>query len=200
MSNRAALDPQGLLEIIFSELHQQFDAQELNLARSIRTRIMADNPEHTVESQIMEYYRFLYLRLPKKLWILCLGKHAVNNGDNYVADLSALRIFDSRLQAVETIPEMKARLRSSRTFFYSLLCGRRDNVLCFPLESTHYEAMQALSDTDPNSFWVEPHLHHHDFGDGVFREPRSMPGFYEASATEHFVNLVVNVLTMSDQD
>ncbi len=198
MSTSATLGPQVLFQNIFMELQSRFAAPEIKLDKSIRTIVMANNPEHAVEKQLMEYDRFLYLRLERKLWILCLGRHHANNGDNYIADLSALRIFDTKLQAVETIAEIKARLKSSRTFHYSLLCGRRDNALCFPLESTHYEMMQALSDIDPNSFWVEARRHHHDFGDGEFREPRTLAGFYEEGALAHFVNLTTRVLAMPD--
>ncbi len=198
MLSGEVVNTKGLFADIFAGLQVKFGAEEIRLDRPIRAVITVNNPEHRVENQRMRYDRFLYIRLAKKIWILCLGANETSDGVHYIADLSALRIFDTKLQAIETIAEIKARLRSSRTFHYSLLCARASNDLLFPLESMHYEMMQAFSDVDPNVFWVAPRHRDLSFGDGQFREPHLQAGFYEEKALTHFVNLTANVLVNPD--
>ena len=198
MFSSEVLNTKGLFADIFECLQIKFDAQEISLDRPIRAVITANNKEQKLENQRMQYNRFLYLRLAKKIWILCLGASEANDGVSYIADLSALRIFDTKLQAMETIAEIKARLRSSRTFHYSLLCARASNDLLFPLESVHYEMMQGFSDVDPNIFWVEARHRDLSFGDNQFRDPHLQAGFYQENALTHFVNLMANVLVTPD--
>ncbi len=198
MFSSEVLNTKWLFTNIFECLQIKFDAQEISLDRPIRAVITANNTEQRLENQRMQYNRFLYLRLAKKIWILCLGANETDDGVNYIADLSALRIFDTKLQAMETIAEIKARLRSSRTFHYSLLCARASNDLLFPLESMHYEMMQVFSDVDPNIFWVEARHRDLSFGDNQFRDPHLQAGFYKENALTHFVNLMANVLVTPD--
>lgn len=199
MLSSAVLSPQALLESIFVQLQIRHRAHRFSLPQPIRMRITANNPDQTVEKQLMEYQDFLYIDLELKKWVVCLGMHQTDNGDHYSADLSALPIFNRQLKLKEAVKETKARLGSSRTFYHSLLCGRTDNVLCFPLESRYCELMQALSVIDPNSFWVEPRYRHVDLGDNVFREPHSQSGFFQDEALGHFIDLIDNILLLPDE-
>lgn len=196
------LTTKALFDQVFVNFLQQDNTQELFFRQPIVAHVVTCPQDANLVKQSMSYVRFVYMNLQGKIWILCIGQHqflnTVDNNGVYQADLAMFRILGDLEPADVWVP-IKARLRSSRTFYYSVVCGNHDNELCFFPESKYYELLQVFShDKKLNNFWMPPRYQHVDIQDGRFNEARSGHGFFQTEAVPYIVNLVNSVISASD--